>query len=59
LTSLAAAEEAVDLRATTTAEERVGMLWELTLGAWALTGRPLPAYLRAEMPGRIIRRSGP
>lgn len=32
------------------------MLWELTLGAWALTGKPLPDYARAQMPGQIVRR---
>ena len=56
IASVGAAPEAVDLRATTTAEQRVGMLWELTLGAWSLTGRPLPDYPRTAMPGRLVRR---
>jgi hypothetical protein len=44
-----------DLSASTTAEERVAMVWELSAQAWALTGRPWPEYSRAEMPGRVIR----
>ena len=39
-----------DLSATTTAAERLAMVWELTLDAWALTGKPLPTYTRAETP---------
>lgn len=44
-----------DLSATTTPEERLAMLWELSLDAWALAGRQLPEYSRAETPVRIIR----
>jgi hypothetical protein len=54
-TTLAEAPGAEDLSATTTAEQRLGMMWELTLGAWSLTGLPLPDYTRANMPGRVIR----
>ena len=57
--TLADAPGAEDLRATTTAEERLAMMWELTLGAWSLTGKPLPDYTRANMPGRIIRPGEP
>jgi hypothetical protein len=39
-----------------TAAERVGMVWQITLDAWASSGRPLPEYTRATMPGRLIRR---
>ncbi|MFO7564352.1 MAG: hypothetical protein R6X02_17020 [Enhygromyxa sp.] len=35
--------------------ERVAMVWQVTLDAWASSGRPLPEYTRATMPGRIIR----
>jgi hypothetical protein len=35
--------------------ERVAMVYELTLAAWALSGRPMPTYSRAEIPGRLIR----
>jgi hypothetical protein len=45
-----------DLSATTTAEERLAMMWELAVRAWALAGRPIPGYSREETPGRIIRR---
>jgi hypothetical protein len=53
VTSLAAAAEAADLSTATTPEQRVAMVWELTLGAWAVSGRPLPEYTRAEMPGSV------
>lgn len=53
--TLADAPGAEDLRATTTPEQRLSMMWELTRGAWALTGVPMPDYARADMPGRVIR----
>ncbi len=34
---------------------RLSLVTELTLSAWALSGRPLPDYDRAHMPGRLIR----
>lgn len=43
-----------DLSAVTTAEQRVAMVWELTARMWALTGRPLPSYARAEMPVTVV-----
>ena len=43
-----------DLSATTTAEERLAMMWPLALEAWALTGQPLPEYSRSEMPVRVL-----
>lgn len=54
-TALAEAPGAEDLSASTTAEQRLAMMWELTLGAWSLTGLPLPDYTRATMPGRLVR----
>ena len=54
-TTLAEAQGAEDLSATTTAEQRLAMMWELTVGAWSLTNEPMPDYSRANMPGRIIR----
>lgn len=39
----------------TTIEERIGVMRELAEAGWALLGAPLPAYTRAEMPGRVIR----
>jgi hypothetical protein len=35
--------------------ERVAMVWRITLDAWAMSGRPMPEYERANMPGRLIR----
>jgi hypothetical protein len=43
-----------DLSATTTAAERLAMMWPLTLRIWALTGRPLPEYSRSETPIRVV-----
>jgi hypothetical protein len=39
-----------DLSATTTAEERLGMMWRLAQDAWAVTGRPIPDYPREKTP---------
>lgn len=44
-----------DLTATTTAEERLDMVWRLTLDAWASAGLPMPDYTREQTPGRVIR----
>jgi len=46
-----------DLSATTTAEERLGMMWELALRAWLLSGRELPEYDRRHTPIRVVRPS--
>ena len=54
-TTLEQAKEADDLRATTTMEERLGMMWRLTLNAWAMSSQVLPTYTRMQMPGRVIR----
>jgi len=44
---------AADLSATTTAEERLAMMWPLAEEAWALTGRGWPTYSRREAPVRV------
>jgi hypothetical protein len=31
------------------------MVAELTRRMWELTGRPMPSYPRAAMPGRVLR----
>jgi hypothetical protein len=49
-------EPSEDLRETTTAEQRLAMMWPLALDAWASMGKPLPEYTRDTMPGRIVRR---
>lgn len=43
-------EPSDDLSASTTAEERLAMMWPLALEAWALTGAPLPDYPRERAP---------
>jgi hypothetical protein len=48
-------EPSDDLSATTTAEERLAMMWPLALEAWSLTGKPLADYARSEAPVRVIR----
>jgi hypothetical protein len=44
-----------DLAKTTTAAERLAMMWPLTVDAWSLAGRPIPDYPRSETPSRVIR----
>jgi hypothetical protein len=39
----------------TTAEQRLAMMWELVVQAWAIAGKPIPAYERAQMPVRLCR----
>lgn len=40
-----------------TAAQRLAMQWRVTLDAWASSGRAMPDYSRANMPGRVIRAS--
>ena len=47
-------EQPGDLSTTTSAEERVAMVWELTLQSWELSGRPMPVYSRHEAPVRTF-----
>lgn len=44
------AEPGDDLRAITTAEERLAMMWPLALEAWDFSGRPMPGYSRRKAP---------
>ncbi|MCA9666730.1 MAG: hypothetical protein KC503_14120 [Myxococcales bacterium] len=44
-----------DLSQTTTAEQRVAMMWQLAREAWRLAGKSLPQYARHEAPGRVLR----
>jgi hypothetical protein len=48
-------EPADDLSALTTPEQRLAMVRVLTSRMWELTGRPVPSYERAAMPGRVLR----
>ena len=43
-----------DLSATTTAAERIAMMWPLALDAWSTMGHPVPTYLREHAPIRIV-----
>ncbi len=49
------AEPGDDLSATTTPEERVALVWELSRRLWALTGQPSLAGPRDQLPIRVIR----
>ena len=44
-----------DFLDSTTAQERLAMLRELTERAWKLSGRPFPSYSRREIPVRVTR----
>lgn len=46
-----------DLSASTSPQERLEMVWELSRRMWALTGRDRPAQARNELPVRVIRRA--
>ena len=48
-----------DLRAHTTASERLAMVWPLTLVSWRLAGREIPDYERADTPGSLLRSGVP
>ena len=49
-------EPGEDLSATTTPAERLAMMWPLALEAWALLGKELPDYDRANMPVAVFYR---
>jgi hypothetical protein len=40
---------------STTPEERLAMVWTLTVEAWALAGRPMPTYPRVATPVRLTQ----
>lgn len=46
------------LDGSTSPEERLAMMWPLTLEAWSFAGRPLPKYSRREAPVRRLRGPG-
>ena len=50
-------EPSDDLSDSTTAEQRLEMMWPLALEAWSLSGEPLPDYVRSEAPVRRGRRA--
>jgi len=46
-----------DLSASTTAEERLAMMWPLAVEAWLLSGAGVPDYARCDAPVRKTRRA--
>lgn len=44
-----------DLSGSTTAEERIAMMWPLAIAAWSLSGAPIDGYSRSQAPGRLLR----
>ena len=48
-------EPADDVADSTTARQRLAMVWRLTRDAWASSGRLIPDYRRDAAPGRVIR----
>jgi hypothetical protein len=46
--------EGCDLSASTTVTERIAMVALLSERMWELTGRPLPAYARGEIPVQVV-----
>ena len=50
-------EPSDDLSGSTTPEQRLEMVAELSERMWELSGRPVPSYTRSEMPVRVIRPS--
>ncbi len=51
---LLGSEPSDDLSESTTAEQRLEMMWPLALEAWSMSGEPLPDYKRNDAP---VRRS--
>ena len=49
------ADDGSEVMTAGTPSDRVAMVWALTLDAWAMSGKPIPDYPRAAMPGRIVR----
>ncbi|HYO11617.1 MAG TPA: hypothetical protein VE685_00290 [Thermoanaerobaculia bacterium] len=43
-----------DLSATTTATERLEMMWPLAVDAWTSSGLPIPNYPRHQTPIRVV-----
>ena len=44
-----------DLSASTTAEERLAMIWPLSRDAWLLSGQAIPDYERHQTPVRLSK----
>ena len=50
-------DERPDFVESGTPSERIAMVHQLTLDAWAMAGLPIPDYRRDAAPGRIVRRT--
>jgi hypothetical protein len=48
-------ETLTDARDASSVDERIALVWTLTLRQWAFAGRSLPSYSRASMPGQVLR----
>jgi hypothetical protein len=48
-------EELVDPRDTSTVDERLALVWQLTREAWSFQGREIPDYERRDAPGVVLR----
>ncbi len=48
-------EPLTDERDTSTVDERIALVAKLTREQWEFSGKPLPVYTRAEMPGVLLR----
>jgi len=46
-----------DLGSSTTADQRLAMMWPLAVEAWRLSGQPMPDYPRDRAPVRVLRPS--
>jgi hypothetical protein len=55
LVALGSEEPGDHLDQSTTPEERLALVWTLTLEAWTLSGRPMPTYPRTAAPVRLCR----
>lgn len=52
-------EPSDDLSGTTTATERIEMMWPLARDAWSFAGRSIPDYPREQTPVRVIHPESP
>jgi hypothetical protein len=52
-------EPSDDLSGTTTAAQRIAMMWPLAQAAWTVAGRPLPSYDRSTIPARLFPPGSP
>ncbi len=45
-----------DISGSTTAAERISMMWPLAREAWRVAGRPIPTYTRESLPSCVFRK---